>query len=302
MMLAWPDESTPYQGTIKPWSQPASNQILDFHGDPSAADLVVFSDGNHHMALEPSLRLFREIHPQIGEIFYTTTPPGPILDLLRDGRLKIGNFILSVAPHVFLSPPHVLDNLVKEGRMADHRPFVRNRGSVLLVRKGNPKQIACAGDLAREDVRLFLSNPVTETVSYRGYVDTLKTLGAMEGCDMAFLETTVSTGRIHFGQSIHHREAPQAVASYIVDVAIVYYHLALRYVRVFPEQFEMIPLGGAVDAPEPAPGNVIGFTHAGLIGDGGPWGRRCLEFLFTREVADIYAAHGLDAISFHSSK
>ena len=295
-MLNWPDEGTFYPGTVETWSQPESNQILDFHGNPLNADLVVFSDGNHHMALESSLRLFRENHPQVREIFYVTTPPGPILTLLQDGRLKIGNLILSVIPHIFLSPPHIMDKLVSKGHMAEHRPFMRNRGSVLLVRKGNPKQIFSVGDLARQDVRLFLSNPVTETVSYQGYIDTLKTLAAVDGSDMAFLETSVSTDKVVFGHAIHHREAPEALASGTVDAAIIFYHLALRYIRIFPEHFDLIPLGGTVDKADPAPGNVIGFTHAGLIGDGGPWGRRCLDFLVTREVADIYAAHGLDAI------
>jgi hypothetical protein len=232
----------------------------------------------------------------VGEIFYATTPPGPILTLLRNGRIQIGNFILSVRPHLFISPPHVLDTLVKEGHMPTHRPFMKNRGSVLLVRKGNPKKIARIGDLARRGVRLFLSNPVTETVSYQGYLDTLKELADREGSDVSFLEATASCDKICFGQSIHHREAPEALASGVADAAIVYYHLALRYVRIFPEWFDMIALGGFVDDPDPAPGNVIGFTHAGLIGDGGPWGRRCLNFLFTSQVAEIYAAHGLDAI------
>jgi len=86
------------------------------------------------------------------------------------------------------------------------------------------------------------------------------------------------------------------VASGIVYAAIVYYHLALRYMRIFPEDFDLIPLGGAVNVPDPEPGNVVGFTHAGLIGDGGPWGRRCLDFLFSSPVADIYAQHGLAAM------
>jgi hypothetical protein len=248
------------------------------------------------MALEPSLNALKKNYPQIGDIFYATTPPGPILNLLRDGRLKIGNLILSVVPHVFLSPPHVLDSLVNEGHMTEHRPFVRNRGSALLVGKGNPKQIFCIGDLARKDVRLFLSNPLTETVSYQGYVDTLKALAGANGCDVAFLKTTVSTDKVYFGRSIHHREAPEAVASGIVDAAIVFYHLALRYIRIFPEHFDLIPLGGTVEAPDPAPGNVIGFTHAGLIGGGGSWGNCCLDFLYTRQVAEIYVAHGLEAI------
>lgn len=295
-MLNWPDEGVRFEGTAAKWSQPESNLILDFHGDPRQADLVVFSDGNHHMALEQALQLFKDTHPEVGDIFYATTPPGPILELLRKGRLKIGNFILSAIPHLFLSPPYVLDGLVADGHMPAHRPFMKNRGNVLLVRKGNPKQIVCVGDLAREDVRLFLSNPVTETVSYQGYVDTVKALAAKEGCDASFLAATASNRKISFGQNIHHREAPEAVADGIVDAAVIYYHLALRYVRIFPEIFDMVPLGGTVDAPDPGPKNVIGFIHAGLIGDGGRWGKICLDFLFTRQVADIYAAHGLEAI------
>jgi hypothetical protein len=292
-MLNWPEEGATADGSIEQWSSPGSNLMLDFHGDPQVSDLVVFSDGNHHMALEASLQLFKNTFPAVGEIFYATTPPRPILDLLRKGRLKTGNFILSVKPHLFLAPPHVLECLVAEGHMTSHRPFMKNRGSVLLVRKGNPKRVTGAGDLARKDVRLFLSNPHTESVSYRGYVATLRTLASREGCDVSFLEATSSDAKICFGKSIHHREAPEAVAAGIVDAAVVYYHLALRYVRIFPAHFDMVPLGGTVEAPDPDPGNVIGVTHAGLIGDGGQWGELCLDFLFTRAVADIYAEHGL---------
>jgi hypothetical protein len=295
-MLNWSDEGVRSDGTVSKWSQTGSNVILDFHGDPRAADLVVYSDGNHHMALEQTLQLFKDTFPEIADVFYATTPPMPILELVRKGRLKIGNFVLSATPHLFLSPPHVLDSLVADGHMAAHRPFMKNRGNVLLVRKGNPKQIVCAGDLAREDVRLFLPNPVTETVSYRGYVGTIKAMALKEGFNASFLAATASNRKVFFGQNIHHREAPEAVAASIVDAGVVYYHLALRYVRIFPEIFDMVPLGGTVDAPDPHPENLIGFTHAGLIGDGGRWGKICLDFLFTRQVADVYAAHGLDAM------
>jgi hypothetical protein len=295
-MLNWPDEGVHAGVAAKKWFQSESNLMLDFHGDPTSADLVVFSDGNHHMALEESLQSFRDSVPGVGGIFYVTTPPGPILALLRDGCLRIGNFTLSATPHLFLSPPHVLDGLVAEGRMKVHHAFMKNRGSVIIVEKGNPKRINGVSDLAKKDVRLFLSNAASETVSYRGYVDTLNALAAKEGCDASFLSTKQSNQKIRFGRNIHHREAPQAVASGVVDAAVVYYHLALRYVRIFPECFDMVPLGGTVKSPDPGPENVISHIHAGLIGDGGRWGKACLDFLFTRRVADIYAAHGLDAM------
>jgi hypothetical protein len=293
-MLNWPGEGVRGEDVPTTWSQSESNVMLDFHGDPRTAGLSVFSDGNHHMALEEALQSFRDAFPEVGEVFYATTPPGPVVELLRGGRMKIGNFILSARPHLFLCPPQVLDRLVAEGHMAVHRPFVKNRGSALLVPKGNPKRIVSVTDLTRNDVRLFLSNPETETVSYKGYVDTLRALAVLEGCDVSFLSVTASNRKICFGRRIHHREAPEALAAGIADAAVVYYHLALRYVRVFPEIFDMVSIGGSGQAPDPA--NVIGFTHAGLIGEGGRWGRACLDFLFTPQVARIYRAHGLDPL------
>ena len=176
--------------------------------------------------------------------------------------------------------------------MQTHKPFMRNRGSVLLVKKGNPKNISGVADLAQKNLRLFLSNPDTETVSYRGYVDTLQGMAAGEGIKLSFLADATGTG-IVYGERIHHREAPQALADDRADVAIVYYHLALRYTRIFPALFEIVPLGGTALDPRPVSENIISKTHAGIIGDGGSWGAEFLRFLSSDTVSDIYAYHGL---------
>ena len=49
--LIWPAERPRATASGSEWSQARSNLCLDFHGDPASAQLVVFSDGNHHMAL-----------------------------------------------------------------------------------------------------------------------------------------------------------------------------------------------------------------------------------------------------------
>jgi hypothetical protein len=293
MVLDWPEE--PIIGYENPpkWHHAGSNLCLDFHGDPSVAKLRVFSDGNHHMALSETLQHFYERNPAVEHIFYATTPPGPILQLLRHGSLQLGHLILSATPHVFISPPHVLEMLVREGHMKTYSPFMRNRGSALLVKKGNPKDIHSIADLARNDVRLFLSNPKTETVSYESYVETLKGLAAREGIDPASVFDGAPGPTIVYGERIHHREAPQAVADGVADVAVVYYHLALRYTRIFPDLFEIIPLAGISDKDEPIPENIISETHVGLIGDGGPWGSMFVDLLASETVSDIYAKHGL---------
>ena len=141
--------------------------------------------------------------------------------------------------------------------------------------------------MARPDVRLFLSNPVREKVSYDVYVDALGRAAARAGVDAGFLRGPEAAGRVVHGESIHHREAPQCVAAGRVDVAVVFRHLALRYVRIFPDVFEMRPLDRESAPSASAP------THIGLVGSGGIWGRRLIEFMRGSAVAAIYSHHGL---------
>ncbi len=296
MTLHWPAETIQTGKKATRWCQPASNIVLDFHGDPFNAEIIVFSDGNHHMALLPSLQSFVDATPGVSEIFYATTPPGPIVSVLRTGTLQLGNLTLSVRPHLFISPPHVLDNLQQEGFLKNHRLLARNKGSVLLVAKNNPKNILSVADLMRDDVRLFISNPDTESVSHQGYRKTLVGIAVEQGLNRHEFEMSVFEATIVLGERIHHREAPEAVASGTADAAIVYYHLALRYVRIFPELFDMILLGGSSSNPAAHPENRIAAIHIGLVGDGGPWGEKLMCFLLGHTVADIYHQHGLQHV------
>ncbi len=292
--LNWPDETARAATRDEPrFAHAGSNICLDFHGDPSRARLIVFSDGNHHMALQETLRAFVGKFPAVDDVFYTTTPPSVALKMLRAGCLDIGNLRLSVVPHVFISPPPVLDQLVAEGRMLGYRPFMRSRGVVLLVRRENPKNIAGLADLLRKDVKLFLSNPLAEKVSYQIYTDCLRRLALQDGAMLDFLVHAPgqpNPDKLMYGEAIHHREAPQAVADGRADVAIVFYHLALRYQRIFPDLFDFVWPTGSVGEQACD----INHFNCGLIGDGGEWGKKLVEFLMSDEVTEIYSAHGLE--------
>ena len=148
----------------------------------------------------------------------------------------------------------------------------------------------------REDVRLFISNSHTETVSYDGYRQTLEGVARQEGLAAERFTQSVFGETAVWGKCIHHREAPEALAAEKADVAVVYYHLALRYTRIFPDRFDFIPLGGTRTQPVPGKENRIAEIHMGRVGDGGPWGDRLLDFMQRSEVARIYAEHGLVAI------
>jgi hypothetical protein len=257
------------------------------------AKLVVFSDGNHHMALGDALKAFYLKYPDVRDVFYATTPPAPILDILKKGGIRIGNLTLSLKPHVFIGPPRVLDRLRAKGMLQPHLLLARNQGSVLLIPRANPKQIRSVSDLVRSDVRLFISNPETEKVSYEGYRRTLEGVAVRQGLDPASFNRAVFGQSAVWGQRIHHREAPEALADRRADAAIVYFHLALRYTRIFPDLFDFLPLGGTKEQPRPFAENRVGKIHMGIVGDGGPWGQHFIEFMLSRTAADIYAGHGL---------
>lgn len=131
------------------------------------------------MALQEALNAFYTRNPDVIDIFYATTPPYPIVKLLQEGTVRLGNLTLSVGPHVFLSPPEVMERLKVAGFLKQHEFLAQNQGSVLL---------------------------------------------------------------------------------------------ALRYTRIFPETFDIIPLGGTKENPMPPPENLTARIHMGLIGDGGDWG------------------------------
>lgn len=287
--LLWPEERAQAATGQTLFAQPQSNLCLDLHGDPQAARLTVFSDGNHHMALAQALGVFLADHPAVADIFYATMPPRVVADALETGRIALGNLTITASPQVFISPPGVLDKLVAQGRMREHVPLAGSRGNVLLVRNENNNKINGIDDLARHEVRVFLSNPLTETVSYSNYVNTLGTISARLGISLDFLDGKPHP-RVLYGECIHHREAPQAVHDGRVDAAVVFYHLALRYTRIFPEMFRIVPL---TPEGEHDPGQEKSRVHIGLIGDGGEWGARLMDFMRGPRVAAIYRHHGL---------
>lgn len=297
--LNWPAESARPSELQNSWQQAGSNICLDFHGNPVAAKLVIFSDGNHHMALQEATQVFLQHHPETDDIFYATTPPNVLINCIEQNGVSIGNLKISRKPDVFMAPDNVMGSLMEKNLVSTHQVFARSQGNVLLIKKGNPKNISQIADLLLENVTLFISNPQTERASYQVYRDTLAGLCEEIGIDINLAESKLDAERkdMLFGEKIHHREAPQAIHSNAADVAIVYYHLALRYCRIFPNEFEFIPLGGTRENPQPSAGNVCTHYHAGVMknAENKTSANAFIEFLLSNEGKAIYESHGLRA-------
>lgn len=296
--LTWPPEAAQYPDkSVRAFAAQGSNLVLDFHGDPTTAELAVFSDGNHHMALEASVRAFLAANPNAVDVFYTTTPPAPLVDAVKGNGLVIGNLRISRKPDVFIGPGNILDGLVDAGFISRHEPFAESRGNVILIRKGNPKGITSISDLLSEDVTLTCSNPKTEKASYSVYAEAAKGLAQEAGIDGDALVTKLSTAGLKtvHSQIIHHREVPELIGTGQADAAIIYYHLALRYTRIFPDIFELVDIGGA-ESGERNPLNPTTQYHIGLVADGGKWGKNFVSFMKSKTAQLIYEEHGLQSL------
>ena len=152
--------------------------------DPVGAQLAVFSDGNHHMALAECIETCVRRSLGLHDVFYTTTPPSVYLTLLKAGELSLGNLTLRVRPNVVIGPSDVVGRLHAEGEAGRPVPFARSRGNAFLVRRGNPKAIGGVSDLVRGDVVPFMSNPDTEAASYAVYRDTIRETARLRGLDV----------------------------------------------------------------------------------------------------------------------
>jgi hypothetical protein len=293
--LPWPPEAAKSPNVaVRAFAAPGSNWVLDFHGDPATAGLAVFSDGNHHMALEASVRAFLAAHPDACDVFYTTTPPAPLVDALKGDGLVLGNLRISRKPDVFIAPGNILDGLVSDGFIARHTPFAESRGNVILVGKGNPKGITSIADLLSDDITVACSNPVTERASYAVYAEAARGVAQEAGADGDALVAKLSTtgpNTVH-SQIIHHREVPELINAGHADAAVIYYHLALRYTRIFPDSFEMVDLGGVLSGGL-SHTNPITRYHIGLVGDGGQWGEQFVSFMQSNTAQRLYEEHGL---------
>ena len=289
-MLNWrlDDEAADRSKTC--WMHPSSNIVLDIHGDPSNAQLTVFSDGNHHMALRECMESLRQSVSGLDSIAYLTLPPPLLRRLLDHPTLLLGNLRLTLKADMIISPLPVLAELCQLRRCREPIPFAGYKGCALLVTRTNPKNIKTYNDLFRDDVTLFLSNPDTEWVSHRFYRDFLHS--QLTPAARASFDLRLSSGeKLVIGECIHHREAPLALAEGACDVAILYRHLAIHYQKTYPHLFDLIvPPTDSDKLPPSQP------TAVAVVDDKSGVTRQALEYFLSPACKGIYERHELIAM------
>lgn len=284
-LLEWPYDS----GTLEPnLNNPTSNTLHDFHAKISSADLVLSTEGNYHPALRDIWPIFLAKFKDrpLQNWFYTTSPPVAVPQL--DHHLvQFGNLYATCRPQVVVATPKVMRKLEEAG-YCNGKPtaLYKDRGSVILVKKGNPKNVRTVWDLGRDDVHFVSPNPKLEPGSFNNYAQAIhdiaendphppKNITADKLIDKIFNASEKNQDKWLAGPRIHHRDIPWSIAYGRGDAGLILYHLGLYISQTFPDKFEIVPLGGSVENPQPLKGTTIGTRY--VVGIKGDWTPRQLE-------------------------
>jgi hypothetical protein len=272
LLLQWPTDQAPADPNL---NDPSSNTLFDFHANLSSCDLAFSTEGNYHPALQDIWPIFLAKFKDrpLGNWFYTTSPP-VALPQIRNRTLQIGNLTATCKPSLVVATRRVIDKLEKAGYTEGQAyPLFQDRGIVILVKHGNPKNIRSVWDLGREGVRLVTPNPVMEPGAFENYLGSIYHIAANDPRPPRGLAPENLINRIFNGASrdpqkwlagprIHHRDVPWSVAYGRADAGVILYHLGRYTQQTFPDLFDLVPLGGTVAAPRPLPGTLIGTRFA----------------------------------------
>lgn len=290
---------------------PTSNMVYDLHGTIQGCDLVLSTEGNYHMALHDIWPVFlsKFASDPLHNAFYSTSPP-VVLEQMKTGTLQFDNLTVGCRPSVAVASKKYIDKLVAAG-LTDGKPqpLYQDRGAVILVKKGNPKHIRSVWDLGRKGVRIVTPNHVLEPGAYKGYQETIYNIAKQDphppkGWTAEKLINVIYNGQSGDpykwleGRRIHHRDEPWSVAYGRADAAVILYHLGRYTKEVFPDMFDIVPLGGTVDKPQPLIGTKIGMRELVMLK--GNWSERQLaarQALVDTLMSDDFTAalerHGL---------
>jgi hypothetical protein len=318
-------------------TESTANVLNDLHTEIADCEMSFTTAGNYHMALKDLWPLYLARFPAEAPLrnwMYSTSPP-IVRQQITNGVVQFGNADMKCRPQAAAAPIGVMNNLsaasLTEGAPV---PVVKNRGNVILVKKGNPKGIRSIWDLGREGVQVVTPNPTSEPGSFTNYSNSIYNIAlndpappfgatadglfnsifnaAPNACaasshddedgddhdDHCGKKKYENEAKWLVGTKIHHREVPWSIAYGHGDASVIFYHLALHAMRTFPDKFEIVPLGGTVDDPQPLAGNQVETTY--IVRLKGPFSARQLdatekliEAYQSPEFTPILQSHGL---------
>jgi len=307
-VLEWPLDN----GMATPnLHNPTSNMLYDLHGKVDSCDLVLSTEGNYHMALHDVWPVFlaKFKDDPLHNALYTTSPP-VVVPQLEKGVVQFDNLDVRCRPSVAVANKAVIDKLASAGLTdGEARALYQDRGEVILVKSGNPKKIGSVWDLGKEGVHLVTPNPELEPGAYQNYRDAIYNIAkadlnppkdwtAEKLIDTIFNGGSGDANKWLAGARIHHRDEPWSVAYGRADAAVILHHVGRYTKESFPNIFDVVPLGGTLDNPQPLPGTKTDTRYVvALKGEWSPKQKAArdalIDTLMSNDFSSALEKHGL---------
>jgi ABC-type molybdate transport system substrate-binding protein len=250
------------------------------------AEVILWLAGNQFFAMDDVVRAFQK-HTPGTDVGLITLPPGLILSAIEKGGWTYNGKAYPGRPDVYASVNlgH-LRRLKQLGLMSHYATYMHNE-MVLMVAKGNPKQIRGIADVRRSDVRTSMPNPVNEGIMQfygRKVLERHGLWAHISGGKECF---SCQTSANNWFTAVHHRETPERILAGQSDTGIVW----------ITEGIEAQRDGKAVDIVKLPPQDSLRDEVAYAIGALNGSRRRAaaeryLAFLATPEAQAAYGKYG----------
>ncbi len=194
------------------------------------AQAVLWLAGNQFFAMDEVVRLFQNSHPGVA-IGLITLPPGLLLEAIEKGGWTYGGREYPGLPDVYASVNLGHLRKLKSLGLADQYAVYMHNEMVLIVAKGNPKNIKGIADVMRADVRTSMPNPINEGIMQFYGRKVLERHGAWQhvsgGKECLSCQTTAN----NWFTAVHHRETPVRILAGTSDTGIVWLTEAIEAQR-----------------------------------------------------------------------
>lgn len=255
------------------------------------AELILWLAGNQFFAMDDVVHAFQKANPGV-DVGLITLPPGLLLAAIEKGGWTYGGKNYPGRPDVYASVNlgH-LKKLKQTGMMDRYATYMHNE-MVLMVAKGNPKNIRGIADLARADVRTSMPNPVNEGIMQfygRKVLERHGLWAKISGGKECFSCQTTAN---NWFTAVHHRETPDRIAAGKSDTGIVWVTEAIEATRANApvEGVKLPPADSLRDEVAYAIGMLTNSPHKAAA-------QRYLDFLATPAAQDAYGKYGFVSAS-----
>ncbi|MGA7253238.1 MAG: substrate-binding domain-containing protein [Pseudolabrys sp.] len=254
--------------------------------DMPKAGLVLWLAGNQFFAMDDVVHAFQNEHPGV-TVGVITLPPGLLLQAIKAGGWAYLDKEYRGLPDIYASVNlgH-LKQLKASGTMDSYMVYMHNELQI-MVAKGNPKKITNMKDLARDDVRTSMPNPVNEGIMQFYIRKVLERHGIWEAISGGKECVSCQTTKNNWFTAVHHRETPERIKTGQSDAGVVWKTEVLEAHRA----------GADVDAVTMPDEDSLRAEVAYVIGALKPSPRRdaadaFLSFLQSPRGQDAYAKFG----------